>query len=658
MSRALCTVIIFSFTCAAQEPSFRFAAEDPEPSHQQNSLSKPIVNVCSIFFNDQQFKQHAINYHNAAVAAVYALHYVNALLTHVALPDFSAMHLKLPNNFKDSFKRRSRLDRWFTKDVEKAVHERTLYHQLIRQCGQYFTITQLVQHQYACMRDWKQYSYHGFRSFIRTFPLYEEYILELNAEFKSNQKLITQVKNVESRAYEYITQEAYRINQKRNHEKIQRARSVAAYNYEQRQLRSQEFFKEQIFLLENYFVECVESNPNRFFAYQQTINNNVLSKKCSYSLSSQAQKYLTDNGIDTIHYTTVQGNDFQHQLHQEIMHGIEKIATIARPSDTQSFDYMMHSSTLNTFDVACRVNEMGDCMSAIKLIDLGSAMVDYCVAVAQGVFEGAVEGTKEAIAGTYHMVRHPIDSVKALWNVALKIGSIIHDHLPLYKPYFLCSTDQEKQMALAYHQELVDHWAQAEKKLVQWWNETPTREKLHEISKNSSNFLTNVFVVGKCLNMVGKVCTIASTEALALCNKSNPKALVVGTNFEMPVELIALSDAEKIIEKPATVLLENIEQSLIQLHSQQRRQFNFSVAAAKQMDRSVRMIPLHIIDGIITDPIAILSDPRGSSALMYYSKFCKNGKMYNAEILYHEPTNTIYHFLYQREKLGPLPRLE
>ena len=49
-----------------------------------------------------------------------------------------------------------------------------------------------------------------------------------------------------------------------------------------------------------------------------------------------------------------------------------------------------------------------------------------------------------------------------------------------------------------------------------------------------------------------------------------------------------------------------------------------------------------------------LADPRGSKALMHYSTMTKNGKLYNLEILYDKASNSIWHFKYGREAMGPL----
>ncbi|SMP29205.1 hypothetical protein SAMN06264346_11185 [Chryseobacterium profundimaris] len=54
----------------------------------------------------------------------------------------------------------------------------------------------------------------------------------------------------------------------------------------------------------------------------------------------------------------------------------------------------------------------------------------------------------------------------------------------------------------------------------------------------------------------------------------------------------------------------------------------------------------------------VLSDPRGTNALMHYSQMWKNDKLYNVKVLYDEGTNTIMHFKYTQKPLGSLPTIK
>ncbi|MDE7062753.1 MAG: hypothetical protein K2O73_05865 [Lachnospiraceae bacterium] len=69
-----------------------------------------------------------------------------------------------------------------------------------------------------------------------------------------------------------------------------------------------------------------------------------------------------------------------------------------------------------------------------------------------------------------------------------------------------------------------------------------------------------------------------------------------------------------------------------------------------------RQVPMQTLQDAIRYGEA-MPDPRGSSAIMYYTTMNKNGKMYNLEVLYDEATNTVYHFEYARKAMGNLPAI-
>jgi len=87
--------------------------------------------------------------------------------------------------------------------------------------------------------------------------------------------------------------------------------------------------------------------------------------------------------------------------------------------------------------------------------------------------------------------------------------------------------------------------------------------------------------------------------------------------------------------------------------------FNFAGKAAKRMEQPERIIPLHILDDIIKNPLHVRPDPqRTTNAYMYYARIWKNGKLYNSEVLYESNMNTIFHFVYREESLGPLEKVK
>jgi len=89
--------------------------------------------------------------------------------------------------------------------------------------------------------------------------------------------------------------------------------------------------------------------------------------------------------------------------------------------------------------------------------------------------------------------------------------------------------------------------------------------------------------------------------------------------------------------------------------TQEKPIFNFTKTAANHMDEAGRTIPVQTLDNVIKTPMAVVKDPKGATdAMMYYSRMWKNGKLYNVEVLYDKATNTIMHFQYGRNAMGPL----
>lgn len=85
--------------------------------------------------------------------------------------------------------------------------------------------------------------------------------------------------------------------------------------------------------------------------------------------------------------------------------------------------------------------------------------------------------------------------------------------------------------------------------------------------------------------------------------------------------------------------------------------FNFKGASAKHLHNRGRVVPMHILEGVVQSPMAILKDPKNSSnAMMCYSRIWKNGKLYNIEVLYDKAANTILHFRYTHKAIGSLEK--
>jgi RHS repeat-associated protein len=84
--------------------------------------------------------------------------------------------------------------------------------------------------------------------------------------------------------------------------------------------------------------------------------------------------------------------------------------------------------------------------------------------------------------------------------------------------------------------------------------------------------------------------------------------------------------------------------------------YNFGKTAASHMNNPGRYVPVSILDDVIQNTPGYL-DPKGSSAMMHYSQIYKGGNPYNLEVLFDKASNSIWHFEYKREAMGPLLKI-
>lgn len=85
--------------------------------------------------------------------------------------------------------------------------------------------------------------------------------------------------------------------------------------------------------------------------------------------------------------------------------------------------------------------------------------------------------------------------------------------------------------------------------------------------------------------------------------------------------------------------------------------YNFARAPSTHMENPARFVPLTLLDKAIKFTKG-MKDPRGSKALMHYSKINIRNKPYNLEVLFDKKSNTILHFEYARKAMGPLDAIK
>ena len=408
------TTIIFIGQLAAYDPSHLTFVSAPSesvlrearpghihPLHHHHSRIEPSVNR----YRSDHILQYARSYNQ--ILSIVELHvHVDQVIDEVQA------------TFEDSFEKRSWFDREFTRDISQQVYEQVFYNKLIDECGYNYNSEQLARAHYLYMRHWKEYCYPGFKTFIKKFPLYEAYILALDKELSRDAYLRDRVQETEYAAYEHITQEAHRI--KREH--VQKQQRRVEVLKQERLARAREIFTQQKDRLESVAQRWDDDNESRYCAYQRTTHNNARERVQGYVLSSPTQRCLKQHGLDAQSYCSLQGNDLQHELLREIITHAEEAAHLKMILSDEGVHFAdtLQASTFKTLDTARVVNEMGDCVSASKLIDCARTMLDYCSALVEGVVDGVADGVVGGVMGTYEMIAHPLKTARALGVLAVK----------------------------------------------------------------------------------------------------------------------------------------------------------------------------------------------------------------------------------------------
>ena len=140
----------------------------------------------------------------------------------------------------------------------------------------------------------------------------------------------------------------------------------------------------------------------------------------------------------------------------------------------------------------------------------------------------------------------------------------------------------------------------------------------------------------------------------------NTEAYIEGWNLWHTIPAMATffagMTADHIIE-----ILPNIGTIIekIKTHANSKVSYKFSATASAHMSEKSRQVPITILDEVIKNPKAIQSDPQQTMGkYMYYSTMYKNQQLYNVEVLYSPSKNKIYHFLYNKKAMGPLPAIK
>jgi hypothetical protein len=290
-------------------------------------------------------------------------------------------------------------------------------------------------------------------------------------------------------------------------------------------------------------------------------------------------------------------------------------------------------------------NKKNEPIIATSWADFGWEVLE----VAKGIGEGVVLGAYNTACFAKNIVCHPIrttrEIVHGLGTVICAAGKVVGIPMQLGA---LCITGDAEQA----YKEAQEMYEQT-KFLAQECATKIAAMSNREIAKHATAFATDWFLTEKALTFAYSICSRVGpllAEAIeVLCKEPVIEYVVAGTEGM----LHHISETTKHVGGAAKEIVKDFASGC------KEELFKFAPTAAGRMEEVDRMIPIHILDEIVKHPLRVLPDPRGlPGSLMYYSRMWVNKKLYNVEVLYDKSTNTISHFLYRQDKLGPLSKIK
>ena len=297
------------------------------------------------------------------------------------------------------------------------------------------------------------YLYHipNYRDYIRSFPRYEDFILELCWKLENNYSFRKSLRYVDGFDGKYgfkgfISREAQKIREKRAEQEARRQEVLRKQRLEETRIKQEawqhaliidspdvlaplrdSYVKQQEVFQRAHDQELVDRYKQRIHALEETIKNN--GKLFDYSKSVSRYKFTDQYRIPFKHRC---GTALDKQLHQELCATRAEIADLL-VSHRDNFQIQDLYRVVNYFTALAK--EEQNPVIAFNLSDF----TYYLVKAAQGfgrateiVFKGTMRGAKNLfkhnLAFCQALVTHPIDDiVKPLAQAGIALGQALYE---------------------------------------------------------------------------------------------------------------------------------------------------------------------------------------------------------------------------------------
>lgn len=411
-------------------------------------------------------------------------------------------------------------------------------------------------------------------------------------------------------------------------------------------------------------------------AIEQAHQENYSVHSSEYSFTNEAVVTLERLGTNasqecTLHLT---GDAIQHYVQGELVTSLNKLGIIK-----------IQDKAKDIFKAAVICNISGQeavkqkqIVYALEAKEACDRLLDLGLAIGEGFVEGVhntCDNTIDLAQGTINVIRGNPETLSKITATFTGASQAMTTFLSKYGRWMelkLENPEKARQIRNAYFAKIGDG-------ISQRLSEMSERDKVKFVAQ----FATEWFLAGEVAAVTGKAMRAGKvvaeevvlnplktlqyevSEALVATLEKEP-ALVNGIveGLEKVDPIFAIATENKIIEikdgaKIADFLSgdQQIKRCECMLNvGNGVEQINFTATTIERMKNPARIVPVQILDYVIKNTKGF-PDPQGTKALMHYSNIFVNKKPYNLEILYHKETNTIQHFMYSRNGMGPLPKI-
>ena len=241
------------------------------------------------------------------------------------------------------------------------------------------------------------------------------------------------------------------------------------------------------YLEEFYHLKIDPSLDQRVLAYERAKANNFAERAVKYQFSPQVKGFMMSQGMNPTLFSSMKGNELQHQIVQELFEIMEESADHEHPLTPDLAEFV---------DIAQNYNVAKSLENSMTCTDICWNIFEYGKAVVMGCYD--------TLDGIAEMVLHPVDSLiscgKNLGKLAIGlekgiVGTCKYGYNSFYDP---ASARLAEQQFIDGLRDLKDRFEATS---------GPDRVRF------ATHMITDFFCTGKALGAIGKIAAVSGKRA-------------------------------------------------------------------------------------------------------------------------------------------------